>query len=379
MKFRISTFLLIVIIFQLNAEYNVLPPGPQPSIYLDFEYHGGDVDSANPAFHSKAPGIWNGSSSIGSSVVGYCAVADNAGVDGYDCLDKTSVSAWGQSGAFISIGSDAEGYDNQIEDALDNLWSFTICGWFKIPSGLQIGGNGRILYRSGQFDLYAPDGDDTGKLALKIPVGSGSNTTDIIVLSDDVFDYNDKWMFFAVTYDGTQTSGNVKFFTADRNSSVVNAGIGSADAAQLTGGEHLLVKITGGGDFYGQYACGGYFDKFMVHASSYDDDATTALSLDQLEQIRKWQLRQPLDIVASQTNEIEVMLIDSMTKVNSEFLFIPDVLPYYELSGARGENEHFQIAIKAVDGEIDNIELTPGMFSCGDDIIPMEKYKGEKG
>ncbi|MFI4911851.1 MAG: glycoside hydrolase domain-containing protein [Sedimentisphaeraceae bacterium JB056] len=375
MKFRISIFLLTVIIFRLNAEYNVLPPGPQPAIYLDFEYHGGDVDSANPAFHSKAPGIWNGNSNIGSSTIGYCAVADSAGVDGYDCLDKTSVSVWGQSGAFVSIGSDAEGYDNQVEDSLDNLWSFTVSGWFKIPAGSQIGGNGRIFYRSGQFDLYAPDGDDTGKLALKIPAGSGSNTADIIVLSDNAFDYNNKWMFFAVTYDGTQTSGNVKFFTADKNSSVVSAGSGNVDAGVLTGGEHLHVKITGGGDIYGQYACGGYFDKFMVHTSSYNNDSTAALDLGQLEDIRKWQLRQPLDIETSQTNEIEVMLLDSMTKIDSVFQFTPEALPYCSLDAARGENEHFQIAIKAVDGEIDNIELTPGIFSCEDDAIPMENIK----
>ena len=433
MKSRIISILILTIINFSLAEYSVFPPGPQPVVYLDFEYHGGSLDTDNPAFHSKAPGIWNGTSGIGSASVGYCSVSENTGIDGYDCLDKTMVASWGQTGAFISIGSDAIGYDNVIQKSLDNLWSFTVCGWFKATSGSPIGGNARLFYRRNQFEIYAPDGDNTGKLAVRVPALSGSNQDDIIVYSDNVYNQADEWLFFAATYDGTANENNVKFYIGDKFSSVSNAGGGSIDAGQLIGGVNSSIRITGGGESFGAYAAGGYFDKFSVYASSRDNDNATSFSLVELENLRRWHLRQPLyftdalagdvnldgrvtqedlDIIESNigstgqkfwydgdfngdfivdnddlaiaianytgdlaASTVDVMVLDSMTKINSPSEFIADNLPELQLSAARGENEHFQIAIMAKDYRIENVGIAVGEFVSGNYSIPAENIK----
>ena len=432
MKSRILTVLILAIANYVFAEYSVFPPGPQPAVYLDFEYHGNAMDSANPAFHSKAPGNWNGTSSVGSSLVGYCSILDDGGVDGHDCLDKTSVSQWGATGAFIGIGSDAEGYDNIIEDSLDNLWSFTVCGWLKTTSESLIGGNGCIFYRSGQFEIYAPGAPNIGKLALKVPAMSGTNTSDVTVLSGNVYNQPGEWIFYAVTYNGTLAADNVKFYIGGEDTKITQAGSGTINAGQLIGGEHLSIKITGGGDTFGAYAAGGYYDKFTIYGTSQLNDPAASLTAEQLENLRRWQLHQPLhytDALPGDTNldgdvdqedidtvnenigtagdkfwyngdfdgdldvdladmaianahistvagcSVSAMVVDSMTKINNINQFIPDASPASELYAARGDNEHFQIAIKANNFRIEDVEAELGQFADGINVLPAGNIK----
>lgn len=429
MKSRVV--ILLAISSLVFAEYSVFPPGPQPAVYMDFEYHGGTADSANPAFHSKAPGNWNGTSNIGSSNVGYCGILNDGGVDGHDCLDKTSVSQWGASGAFIGIGSDADGYDNIVEDSLDNLWSFTVCGWLKTTAACAIGGNGRIFYRKGQFEIYAPDGVNTGRLALRVPAMSGTNASDITVMSQNVYNQPGQWVFFAITYDGTKQSDNVNFYTAGINTPIAQCGTSAANAGRLTGGEHLSIRITGGGEAFGQYAAAGYFDKFAIYACSQDNDDACCLSESRLENLRRWQLRLPLhyndarpgdtnldgdvdqddintitanintggvkylpdgdvngDLVVDEAdltaananfgaaeNPVSVMIIDSMTKINSVSEFGADGNPSAQLSAAKGENEHFQIAVKSNQYRIENINISASLFTDDLNVLPSESIK----
>jgi len=103
---------------------------------------------------------------------------------------------------WISVG------DGPIDD-LEGLRSFTILGWIK-PTSLKIGSGGNriafnLKYNTAGFDLvHLAD----GRLRLAInewpdPIRNDSSPGKIQV---------NRWTFFAVTYDATQASDNVRWY-----------------------------------------------------------------------------------------------------------------------------------------------------------------------
>ena len=106
---------------------------------------------------------------------------------------------------WISVG------DEPIE-ALEGLRSFTIMGWAN-PSNLKIGSGGnRIVfnlnYNRAGFDLVCLQ-DGRLRLAVNEWPDGGQNDSSPGKLSIG------RWTFFAVTYDGTKTRGNVHWYFGD--------------------------------------------------------------------------------------------------------------------------------------------------------------------
>ena len=89
------------------------------------------------------------------------AFTDGGGVDGHDCLDKTANSRWGETFAPITFSS------GMLMEALNDLSSFTVCGWWKTKAGKDIGGDATLISRPGQFEVYTPGGAAAGVLGLK--------------------------------------------------------------------------------------------------------------------------------------------------------------------------------------------------------------------
>jgi hypothetical protein len=93
-----------------------------------------------------------------------------------------------------------------------------------------------------------------------------------------------EWIFFAVTYDGTATSGNVRFYKGSRTNSValletrtLNQGRALANANQITIG-----NATSDGSLNRPFD--GWLDDVRIFGSK--DNASGVLSLQQLEWLR---------------------------------------------------------------------------------------------
>src|SRR3990172_8404373 len=139
--------------------------------------------------------------------------ADGLGVSGLTgdrAFDNTASTSMGGSGGRA---------DQADLAAIDTLTSFTLQGWFKTDGSTAIGGGigiskavlihntSGIAVNAVGFELFGQQGD------LKLAVdGSNASTSE----------YGDtqSWVFFAVTYDGTLASNNVKFYKGSRTSTV---------------------------------------------------------------------------------------------------------------------------------------------------------------
>ena len=151
--------------------------------------------------------------------------ADGAGVSGLSgdrAFDNTASSRMGKGDGSQNAGDIA----NQSDlDAIDKLASFTLQGWFKTVPGKTIGEFARLFDNhndqvspQGGFELYGGrnvNGPvDPGKLSLLVNGGQASTTT-------ASYQEQNTWVFFAVSYDATLTTNNVKFYKGTKTSPVI--------------------------------------------------------------------------------------------------------------------------------------------------------------
>jgi len=129
------------------------------------------------------------------------------------------------SGGYVSAGASSK---------LDGLTKFTLTAWINLQSNP---GNGNSLMgkrstaSTGFGFLYgnpteggSPTASDFTLKLKVLATTSGSTSADINAAG--------AWVFVAVTYDGTLTSGNVKFYTGNAGTSVAQSG----GTANLNGG-----------------------------------------------------------------------------------------------------------------------------------------------
>jgi fibronectin-binding autotransporter adhesin len=152
--------------------------------------------------------------------------ADGTGVSnlpGDRAFDNTASSQMGKG------NNNTGGIANQGDlAAIDKLASLTLQGWFKTAPGTTIGGFARLF--DNHDDKITPQGGyefwggsrssftsgtptDPGKLTLLLDDGEVSTTT-------AAYQDQDTWVFFAVSYDGTLITNNVKFFKGTKASPV---------------------------------------------------------------------------------------------------------------------------------------------------------------
>lgn len=162
------------------------------------------------------------------------------GVAGDRAFDNTASAAMGSTGGGANRGGGVSlGDTSAVTGALT---SFTITGWFKSDTAIKNGAH-LVSNHSGSsgFRLKASDSETGGNLQLFVngtAVAAGLNA----------WNATDEWVFFAVTYDGTTTTNNVKFYVGSAaNDSValkstqslspVAGGTVVASAADFTIGE----------------------------------------------------------------------------------------------------------------------------------------------
>jgi hypothetical protein len=123
-------------------------------------------------------------------------------------FDNSASTAMGNAG---TGGLARHAADNE---SIDTLSSFTLSGWFKTAEAAGINGFARLIFnRSGSpaTGFHLIGGGSAGTLR---PAVDGTE------LSPDVGGFNatQTWVFFAMTYDGTQTVDNAKFYRGYRSS-----------------------------------------------------------------------------------------------------------------------------------------------------------------
>ncbi|MDZ4819548.1 MAG: LamG-like jellyroll fold domain-containing protein [Planctomycetota bacterium] len=148
-----------------------------------------------------------------------------SGLPGDRALDLTSTSGMGMSGGGRGRHAMAPNGFNADFDAIDSSTAFTIAGWFKTDSTEQIGmnavlvSNAPLLSFGPQGGFVLQGGNTPGSLSLGVNTAALSNVNR--VQSSPAFGATESWVNFAVTYDGTQTTNNVRFFRGTPDSPLV--------------------------------------------------------------------------------------------------------------------------------------------------------------
>ncbi len=159
--------------------------------------------------------------------------ADARGVSGNASdrsFQNTAASDHGSAASAATNGFRADQPDNA---AIDGLTTFTISGWLKTGDWTTVSGKTPRLVEnhdgSNGFNLQFLSGS-VGDLKLEIdstttpaPLEASSGATGLYAAKST-------WIFFAVRYDGTLSSGNVQFYRGFRND-VEAAEHGAASAA----------------------------------------------------------------------------------------------------------------------------------------------------
>lgn len=126
-------------------------------------------------------------------------------------------------------------------DKLDALSQLTLTAWVNLQ-GSPVHGN-RIMskqFPSGNFDGFSFAFNNPGagtisasNFGLNLALGGAGGFT--FVQSGGALSANNEWLFVAVTYDGTQSSGNVNFFSGGVAAAVSSFATGSSTAGTLVG------------------------------------------------------------------------------------------------------------------------------------------------
>src|SRR3990172_6665378 len=197
--------------------------------------------------------------------------ADSLGVSGLAgdrAFDNTGSTSMGGSGGRAEQADLA---------AIDTLKSFTLQGWFKTDGISTLGTNARLFHNfagSNGFDLY---GKSTINGDMTLGVDNGDADTSGAIYGD-----TQTWIFFAVTYDGTLASNNVKFYKGSGISTVTQIGTHTVNKSAVDNeGTGLGIGNKSGSS---NFPFDGFLDNIRIFGSQSDNSG--ALTLSQLETFR---------------------------------------------------------------------------------------------
>lgn len=234
-------------------------------MYLPFN------DSMNDAVHNEAPSVVTGNSLADPDRPAPSLVADGVyGTGSLNYLDSAEGMGDGFYGGYVRYGSPA--FDSDLETALNDLESFTIMGWFNTKDdSVQIGNNARLFNRNGGIGVLS---NPNGLLRL------GVNNSWV---SSGQYSWGSKnmWVFFAISYDGTSSANNVKFYRGFTNwSDAELVSTVTLDKGTVTGGNGTPIVV--GNNYYSESGAvkpfDGYLDEFRIYGSK--EDASGVLDLE---------------------------------------------------------------------------------------------------
>ena len=190
-------------------------------------------------------------------------------------FDNSKASRMGQRGT---------GYGRAVSqekwlDVIGFQQFLTIQGWFKAENPFDAGAVLSVV--PGVFDVRHTS-NVQGVMRFMT-----YHKTLVNVTSPPVYNRVGEWVFYAITWDGSKTKDNVKFYLGSTREAVRLISTGSLDVPmEYDNNSHLFLGDTNVGDPNTNFIrpFDGYIDNVRVFGS--DKDTTGILSLEQLEQIR---------------------------------------------------------------------------------------------
>ena len=164
---------------------------------------------------------------------------DGGGVTGLPGDRSFANTGPSDHGRFASGATNGFRGDQSDNPAIDALNEFTISGWFRTELADTFLPNATPRLVNNHDDESGSDGDgfnlqfltgSEGDLKLEVDddTGGGVNTT------GERYADKQKWVFFAVSYDGTATTDNVNFYIGFRDDTEAGGGPGSAAVELVT-------------------------------------------------------------------------------------------------------------------------------------------------
>lgn len=191
------------------------------------------------------------------------------GQPGDRCLDLSAATGMGSNGTGPLARHLAD------DNAVDDLTSFTLCGWYKSPYATA--GYARFMNNYGEgwgWELSCGGGST---LALDIYPPTKATATAPASSFNDL----NKWLFFAITYDGTANTNNVRIYRGYLNATEAETrpvfacvSTNTADKGKVleTAGNAVLVI---GNTYTYDRPFRGYLDNLRIYG--HHDDASGAL------------------------------------------------------------------------------------------------------
>ncbi|MBI3657442.1 MAG: hypothetical protein HY232_13590 [Acidobacteria bacterium] len=157
---------------------------------------------------------------------------------------------------------------------IDQLASFTVSGWYRTENA-PLGGSARLFKL--QNGAAGFDAQITSQLNLEVGGATGGGSSTLRSVGPTPTDVN-RWVFWAITYDGTKTTNNAIGYIGYLGSPVVAVGTNTIDQG--------IVSTVGAnyGGFNVTRAVDGLLDNLRIFGSKIDGSG--ALSLPDLEAYR---------------------------------------------------------------------------------------------
>lgn len=196
--------------------------------------------------------------------------APGAGVGGGYAFDNTSSTAMGSAGTGGKLMAANTG-------VFSGLTQFTVTGWYNAAAAT--GSSGARLFSTNDGKAALFFANPTG-LTLEVR-GAGQASNLSVASTNGTFSAVNQWVFFAVTYNGSLTSSNVRFYSGSDliTGSAVTAGSGTANAGTLDV-TSTTFNLAGRGATNYDRPFDGLMDDFRVYSGVLDVAAIEAVRLD---------------------------------------------------------------------------------------------------
>lgn len=241
------------------------------TLLLQYEFNDSGTSTANGVsggpvanfVDSSGAGVDLHSSGTGASTRG---PSNTVGDLAFDNTSATGMGSAGTGGKAVVSGTQIFG----------GLTQFTVTGWYNASAATGSSGARLFTTNDGREALYF-----AGATGLTLAVnGANAPTGTTTVSSTNTFTTTGAWVFFAVTYDGTLTSNNVKFYSGGSDSvtgSAIGAGTGSANAGTLAA---TSTTLNIGGTTANNRPFDGLMDDFRIYSGVLNLAAVEAIRID---------------------------------------------------------------------------------------------------
>lgn len=198
-----------------------------------------------------------------------------SGLSGDRALDLSSAVGMGTgyTGPYARHASD--------DDSIDTLKSFTVTCWFKTAGTTKLTSYAQLVHTQAAadgpgFNLFGSSVPGVAQLNVD---GAGSTSPSA------VYGTTGSWVFIAATYDGTLTTGNVRWYIGTSSSAVSSAGTSTLNRAATDSDVAALIignRLNGTSP---DRPFDGYIDNVRIYGSKMD--ASGVLTQSQLETLRQ--------------------------------------------------------------------------------------------